>query len=230
METVILDNLPFPIDTDALIRRLLKKRGSTHVEDLTRLTGEAQSIARPKALYRVRYVKNRGDDYVVVGGVRLTSRVLRVNLEHAHRVFPYVATCGVELAAWASSQDDLLHRFWAEAISEVALRQARRAAHKHLVERYRPGQVSSMAPGSLADWPLEEQRGLFVLLGDTEDTVGVHLTDSMLMIPIKSASGIWFPAEASFESCQLCPRDRCPGRRAPYDVGLYERKYGKRAQ
>ena len=84
-----------------------------------------------------------------------------------------------------------------------------------------------MSPGSLADWPLQEQRQLFTILGNTWDTVGVRLTDSLLMVPIKSVSGIRFPTESSFESCQLCPRAQCPGRRAPYDAGLYDLKYRK---
>jgi hypothetical protein len=82
-----------------------------------------------------------------------------------------------------------------------------------------------MAPGSLTDWPLREQRPLFALLGDTEALVGVRLTDSCLMLPNKSVSGIRFPTEKHFESCQLCPRPDCPGRRAPYDADLYDRRY-----
>ena len=45
------------------------------------------------------------------------------------------------------------------------------------------------------------------------------------MVPTKSVSGILFPAEETFASCQLCPRDDCPNRRAPYDPELFERKY-----
>jgi predicted transcriptional regulator len=82
-----------------------------------------------------------------------------------------------------------------------------------------------MNPGSLTDWPLREQRALFSLLGDVQATVGVELTNSLLMVPTKSVSGIFFPAEESFASCQLCPREACPNRRAPYDPELYDRKY-----
>jgi hypothetical protein len=46
----------------------------------------------------------------------------------------------------------------------------------------------------------------------------------MLMIPVKSVSGIFFPTEIKFESCQLCPVARCTGRRAHYDPDL-EKKY-----
>jgi len=71
---------------------------------------------------------------------------------------------------------------------------------------------------------MEEQRKLFALLGDPVKEVGVELTESCLMIPVKSVSGIWFPAKIDFENCQLCSRENCPGRRAPYDENL-ARKY-----
>jgi hypothetical protein len=40
------------------------------------------------------------------------------------------------------------------------------------------------------------------------------------MVPLKSASGIYFPNETEFENCQLCPMEKCIGRRAPYDPDL----------
>ena len=75
--------------------------------------------------------------------------------------------------------------------------------------------------GFLCGW----ERQLFELLGNPKDTVGVRLTQSCLMVPNKSVSGIRFPIEESFETCQLCPREGCPGRKAPYDSGLYDRRY-----
>jgi hypothetical protein len=45
------------------------------------------------------------------------------------------------------------------------------------------------------------------------------------MLPIKTVSGIRFPKEGTYENCQLCPRQKCPGRKALYDEGLYQRKY-----
>jgi hypothetical protein len=83
-----------------------------------------------------------------------------------------------------------------------------------------------MNPGSLTDWPLDEQRQLFDLLGDTQELAGVCLTESLLMLPTKSVSGILFETESRFESCQLCPRVRCRARGAPYEPGLMESKYG----
>ena len=227
-DAVILDDIPFQLDLDSLMKRLRIRAGSSHVEDLRQIASEAEAIARPKALFRIAYIESKGDDHVVVDGVRLTSRVLRVNLEQAHRAFAFVATCGTEVADWAKAIDDMLRSFWADAICEVALRAAIQALNQHLAERYRPGRTSAMSPGSLADWPLQAQRSLFAILGNPEEAIGVTLSTSLLMIPTKSVSGIRFPTEESFESCQLCSREDCPGRRALYDEGLYDRKYAKR--
>jgi hypothetical protein len=229
-DTVILDDIPFQLDLDPLIKRLRIREGSSHVKELERIASEAETIARPKALFKIAYIESKGDDHVVVDGVRLTSRVLRVNLEQAHRVFAFVATCGTEVANWARSMDDMLRRFWADTISEVALRVSIQALDQHLTEQYRPGRTSAMSPGSLADWPLQAQRSLFAILGNPEEAIGVRLSDGLLMIPTKSVSGIRFPTEESFESCQLCSREGCPGRRARYDEGLYDRKYAKRVE
>jgi len=222
---VILNDIPFEPDLDQLLKRLRIKAGSRRVDDLKRMVSDAQAIAKPKALYEVSFIESRGDDYVVVDGVTFKSRVLVVNLSPVHRVFPYVATCGVELERWASSIDDLLQKYWADTISEMALRSATEALHEHLDKRYRPGKTSVMSPGSLPDWPLREQRPLFALLGDPERDIGVRLLDSLLMTPTKSVSGIRFSTEESFSSCQLCPRENCPSRRAPYDATLYDEKY-----
>ena len=225
MNSVIVDDIPFQVDRAAVARRLRIAEGSDYARELDRLATQAEQVARPKALYRLGFIDDRGDDYVVVNGVTLSSRILSVNLAQAYRVFLYVATCGTEIEQWARGLDDLLQRYWADALQESALRAASRALHRDLIDRYRPGKTATMAPGSLSEWPLSEQRPLFATMGDVQGAIGVQLSESMLMIPAKSVSGIRFPTTESFESCQLCPRVDCPGRRAPYDSGLYARKY-----
>ena len=181
----------------------------------------------PKAVYRECYVDSRTEDTVTVGGIVLKSRVLRVNMEQAHRAFAFLATCGAELEAWARSLDDMLEQYWATVLMEMALYQARQYLNARLGEVLPLDKSVVMNPGSLADWPIQQQRPLFNLIGSASDAIGVRLTESLLMTPAKSVSGIRFPTEAHFESCQLCPREGCPGRRAPYDRELYHRKYAR---
>lgn len=221
----LLDAIPFAPDLAGLMQRLRIRPGSSNCAEFERLFAEASPLAHPRALYRLASVGERGEDWVAVEGRRFVSRVLRVNLANAQRVFAYLATCGPELQAWADGIDDMLLRFWAEGIKEAALHCAMRALEADLEQRYRPGKTAVMSPGSLKDWPIQQQQGLFDLFENHQSQIGVRLTDSMLMIPTKSVSGVRFPTEETFASCQLCPRADCPNRRAPYTPELYQSRY-----
>jgi hypothetical protein len=226
MERHVLRTIPFQVDFPALVQRMRLRDESSEIDELRHLVEEAESTAQPKAMYAVASIESKSERGVVINGTDLTSRVLRVNLDAVHRVFPFVATCGAELDGWGqASEDRLLHRFWADEIKELALRAAIAFLGDHLAAHYFPGKVSHMNPGSLADWPLRQQRPLFAVLGDPQEEIGVRLTDSLLMVPMKSVSGIIFPVEVTFESCQLCQMQRCPNRRAPYDAELHDSKY-----
>ena len=226
-QLTILSDFPFVLDLAELLRRLRVAPDSADVGQLRQMADHAQKIARPKAAYRLAYVDSKEPDAVVVDKVRLTSRVLRVNLEEAHRVVGYVATCGRELHEWSESIPDVFERYWADEIKAMALGCALAACDAHQTKHLELGKTSRMNPGSLPDWPLTQQGPLFEILGDVRSAVGVELTGSFLMVPNKSVSGLRFPTETSFENCQLCPREVCPGRRAPYDPKLYERRYGQ---
>lgn len=224
-QPVLLEDIAFRPNVARLLEKARAEEGSRHAEQFTSLLAEAQAIAKPRAMYRVAYVEPTDDHSVTIGGVPFRSRVLRVNLDDVHRVFPYAATAGIELHQWMQSHDDFLVRYYADLISETALRSASAALKAHLDRVYGLGRTATMAPGSLADWPIYEQRPLFELLGDPQEAIGIRLTDSLLMIPSKSVSGIRFPVETTFESCQLCQRERCPSRKAPYDPHLYQSRY-----
>jgi len=220
----ILDNLKIDISLNEVCRRLHMGPDSD-VSEIQPLVGVANALIEPKALYDVRYIEAKLDDAVMVDGRRLKSRVLRKNLDPVERVFPFVITLGPKLGEKQADSSDLLDNFYLDTIGNVALNSARNQLKRHLKSQFALEKLSSMAPGSLPDWPIEEQAPLFQLLGDVDASIGVKLTDSMLMLPAKSIYGIYFPTEVSFFSCQLCPRERCESRKANYDPKL-ARKYG----
>jgi hypothetical protein len=224
MNLSVLDNIPLHINTASLKKLLRIGERNEYSEGIEDLVCAAQSVARPKAIYAGAFVESRNGDSVVIEGITFTSRVLRVNLEQTNRVFPFVATCGVELEEWSNSIEGMLNRYCADQIKELALEAAAKALEEDVATRYAAGCLAMMNPGSLPDWPVSEQRNLFGLLGEAAGKIGVRLTEGCVMFPVKSVSGILFPSEEGFESCQLCAR-QCPKRRAPYDEGLYERKY-----
>ena len=227
---IVLDTIPFRNNFDSLVKQTRVKKGTRYFDDLESLWREAQNFAEPKALYNQAFIETGGDDQVIVDGTPLKSRVLKVNLKNTHRVFPFVATCGTELDNWAKSLKDMLHSFFAEIIKQMALTAAVHYLDSHVKDHFSIEKIAFMTPGSLEDWPISEQRPLFEILGDVQGAIGVQLIDSLMMSPVQSVSGIIFPTEVTFESCQLCPREKCPGRRAPYDPDLYDKKYKKPQQ
>ncbi|HNQ35125.1 MAG TPA: vitamin B12 dependent-methionine synthase activation domain-containing protein [bacterium] len=224
-----LEAIPFRIAAARAAEKLNIAGDGEDFESLERLIAEAEAAGAPRAAYRVSYLDERHDEEVIIDRQRFRSRVLSVNLEKAHRVFPYVVTCGPELEDWSKRQSDPLFAYFADYIKQAALAASRKFAFGYIKETYRLSKFSTMAPGSLADWPIQEQRPLFDLLGPVRETTGVVLTESFLMLPTKSVSGILFPTGSSFASCMLCPREHCVGRSAPYDEKLYAEKYRKQA-
>jgi len=221
----VLDSIPFRLDVETVLKQLHQNKGNKYIGAIVQeLIEIVRPIAKPKAVYEVSYVENKNEDSVYIDGVRFTSRVLRVNLDKVERVFPYVATCGRELDEIAVPSDDYMKYYCLDVIKEMTLRSAISYLTDYLTRNYALGQMSRMHPGSLEDWPITQQKELFSIFGNVEDLVGVKLTESFLMIPVKSVSGICFPTEIRFESCQLCPREVCSGRRALYDPDLV-RKY-----
>jgi hypothetical protein len=222
MET--LTQITPTLDTTALLAQVHVAPDSEDAATVTGLIDQARAVARPKALYAEAFVEERGDDTVRIDGIIFTSRVLRRKLAGVERVFPYVATCGHELDGVALPAGDVLVQFWWDAIKAEILANARAHLLAHLTDRFRLGQTARMNPGSgdVDVWPIEEQRLLFALLGGVTPFIGVSLTASCLMIPNKTVSGLLFPTEEDFQTCQVCHRDPCPNRRAPFDAALWQ--------
>lgn len=225
MEYGVLDKIGFRPNIAFLAKHLHLKPESRTYSEFLRIVKEAVAAAKPKAAWRVGYIEENDQSSALINGIRFTSKVLCINLEPVHRVFFYLATCGEEMEAWSKGMPDMLYQFWADTLREAALKSASRALNDHLKTQYQLPKTSAMAPGSLEDWPITQQRQLFEAMDGLDQQIGVKLTDSYLMLPIKSISGIRFPSEDHFESCMLCPRENCPGRRAAYNAELYKSKF-----
>lgn len=216
-----VDNIPVNLDI-AEIKERLRIRDSEEIDSLLRT---AKSLIKAKAVYEVSYVDDRFEDAVIIDGTRFSSRVLCKNLDGVGRVFPYILTIDHGLEQNADASADILEKYYLDEIGNVALGSAREFLEDHLRSKFALDGLSFMSPGSLEDWPIEEQKPLFSVFKGAEESIGVRLTENLLMIPRKSVSGIYFPTELRFYSCQLCPRKGCPQRKAPYKEDLVE-QYG----
>lgn len=210
----ILDLDGIALSPEAVARRL--RFGDEAL--LRRLIEKAQSAVSPRAVYRAGFIDEKREDRVIIEGVLFISRVLRRNLDPVGRVFPFVLTLGKAADDLIDESGDLLEKYLLDQTLNLILRKARRRLEQHLCSTFALGNISSMSPGSLPDWPIEQQQPLFRLLPGVEDALGVRLTETFLILPRKSVSGVYFPSETTFLSCQLCPRDRCDSRKAAFDL------------
>jgi len=209
---------------------LLSLKQKTHApegeeERLLSLIAAAHPVIAARAVYKVSYIDSKAVHSVVIEGIPFKSKVLRKNLDPVERVFPYVVTIGSGVEDLEKSCGDVLEKYYLDLIGNAAVVKARDYLKESLAGRYGLGGLSCLGPGQLKDWPLEEQKRLFELVGDVESAIGVTLSDSFLMLPRKSLSGIYFPTETTFFACQICPREHCPSRKAKYNEEM-AKEYG----
>ena len=228
MEPVIFDEINFNPSAAKVLKKMRVKKASQQEENLKKMVEHARQIGRPKAMYLLAGIDEIHDTGVLINGIELKSRILSVNLQKVNRAFPYLATSGRELYDWKESQDDMLGKYYADEIGQMALQTAEKYLLNHLKNTYDLGQTATMNPGSLTDWPISAQKDLFKLLGNQEKSIGVELLDSMLMLPNRTVSGIRFASKEGYSNCELCPRDNCSHRRTAYDPKLIEIKYQKK--
>lgn len=219
---VVKKGLGIVLDFDTVAERL--RVPEDMFDEFRVIFDECAAVADPKFIYTHCPVSQDGH-VTRVGASTFTSHIMSVNFKDVKTAWPYISTCGRELYDLAVSKDDPLERFWADQISEQYLYEANALTMDAVKEASGAQILYSMNPGSLADFPIINQRPLFDLLGDVEALSGVWLTDTFLMMPYKSCSGIYFESEESFVNCALCPRAECPSRRAPYDEMQLHSRY-----
>jgi len=221
-----LDKIPITTTFEQALEKL-KIEDEDDIALVRGLFAAAKEIARPKVLYREAWVEEISGMNVRINGCTFESRVLAANLQNVHRVFAYVTTCGTEVDDWSAGEKDYVVSLWLDMIKGMFLQDANAYFRTYIKNAYQLEKVSAVNPGSgnKENWHISQQALLFSLIGGVKEEIGVTLTDSFLMVPIKSTSGLLYPSETEFSNCALCGRENCSGRRVPFDRQLYEKTF-----
>ncbi len=220
-------DIPFDLEVASILKRMRLRRTNPRLEEIAReLVEAARRVARPSAIYRVSRARVIDIETVEVDGVGFTSRALSRNLRGQETVYPFIATAGRELDGLPLPPGDVMRQYYLDLIKTVVLVRGVDCLAERIRERYSMDFVTHMNPGELEDWPITELRPLFSLFGGAERQIGVTLTESGVMKPEKSRSGIMFNSPSRFVSCLLCTQVRCPGRRAKYNPVMAEEWLG----
>lgn len=190
-------------------------------DDAITLYEVAAKKLQPKVMLKELFIDAHGEHdglpTITIGDTTFKGKALKV-LQDVNRVMAYVTTCGNEMETFDLSSLDMLAFYWIDMVKNQALSTARKSMFAYCSEQLGITKPLSVNPGSgnVDIWPISQMQGLFKLMGGGHQ-VGVSLTESSLMVPNKTISGLIFAsADSDYESCAYCERERCPNRRVPF--------------
>lgn len=219
MRLEVVDNIPLNISLGEFIE--LKKIRRVDEKEVQKILEVGVSLAKPKALLAFTNVKRIDGLKVYVGGEHMfESKILSDRLRVGQPIVVYVVTVGgdVERKASELAKESVIKAFVLESVGDYLLSKAREHV-KGIVECRLGGKVSSFAPGTGRGdlFDIKQQEVIFKMIEPWKH-IGVNLTESFLMVPRKSSSGI-FAVSEEYVACMYCPR-KCENRRKPF-VGTY---------
>ena len=198
--------------------------GSTHFsEDLERLLSEAGSHACIEGGYRVfppGSVSIEREGFRVEGEYFDTGRVIAGPLRGAETLAFFVATAGAGITEWSRrvmQEQDYLQAYFIDALgSELVEKAADWLEEQVIAWSGERGQATTnrYSPG-YCGWSVSEQHKFFSLLPGK--FCGISLTDSALMQPEKSVSGVVGIGGRSKKrayGCSICTLENCFRRHA----------------
>lgn len=158
------------------------------------LAGELTSICKAHAGYKIVEGKRNGSSSIICDGIVFhTGTIIADAMDQTSMTAVFTVTLGNKSEEWLEAvkmDDNIMHEFVANSIASVfvdGITEVLISFLKAECDREGLNITNNYSPG-YCGWPLEEQRLLFPLLPD--DISGITLTDSCLMLPIKSVSGI----------------------------------------
>jgi hypothetical protein len=166
-----------------------------------------------RAGYRLVEVKksnNRGDG-LYLGDVFFTmQKIVTGQIRKAEKAVVFVCTIGPEMESWAkrlSKDGNEVRGFIIDSIASVAVEKATDLLHDHIEQEMETRGLritNRYSPGYCA-WSVSEQHLLFSFL--PANFCGITLTESSLMVPIKSVSGVIGVGSAVKRTGYMC--DKC---------------------
>ena len=177
-------------------------------------------IIEPTVSYVIKNIDFIIGNYIVCeDDIVLKSQVLAKVLENAHKVAIFTLTISNPLEDITSQLAEDGHMRQASVLDAIGSNAAEKVADALQKRIRRVVSIQGMetsrrfSPG-YCDWDVSQQKMLFQALDG--DQAGIRLTDSFLMIPRKSISGIIGIGPSgtmNYQPCKTCDKANCTGRR-----------------
>lgn len=179
---------------------------------------ECKSISRPACGYRILSVnkEHTSPESIAIGDIRFNcQKIVKARLNNADLVAIFSCTIGSEMETYASrcfEEGDAVKGHFADVVASAAVELLTDLLHNHIAESILTQQLNvtnRFSPG-YCGWPVSEQRTLFSFF--PENFCGIKVTDSSLMLPKKSTSGIigiGSSVKREPYTCNRCSRKEC---------------------
>ncbi len=206
--------------SDILCKLKVDQEKQQFVETAEKAYQAARSMVRPGIVYQRHPVRRADCPSLDIGEVTFANNALYYNLAETAECVIYLMTLGPDFTVTPDDPSDYLLGYYLDLIGNIFLRNLRKQLIANLAREYDASPLSRMSPGSTEVFPLAESDKLFAVLGDEAGEIGVSLSDSHLMLPFKTVSGILFHKEERYVDCLLCQQTDCEARQAQYDPHL----------
>jgi hypothetical protein len=179
-------------------------------EQIDSVVAEALACLQPRGVYSLYRLSDRSAHSLKLGNSTILGNIGEY-LEHADHVAVFAVTVGNEishLAGSAGKNGDPFSAWIMDAVGSWAAEGAADALMLRVRRHLRGGQDLTLrySPG-YCGMDIRQQAKLFQLM--PADSVGVRLLPSMLMVPLKSISGLVGIAPQQAVSCYRSPCDIC---------------------
>jgi len=179
---------------------------------------DSKSKIEIKAGYRITDVQNSKEDFngLTIGGKYFSlQKIVTGILKKSENVAVFSLTIGAAMETKSKEllkSGDLVHGYIYDAVASITVEACADTLHEHIKEKMllKNHKVTNRYSPGYCNWKVDEQHLLFSLL--PKNFCGISLTESALMIPIKSISGIIGAGEKvkySEYSCSDCNIKDC---------------------
>lgn len=188
------------------------------LQEIDKVLREVKSFLKPSFCYFVKYGALDLEQYTLtIEDTTLSvGKIIARQLRGAEAYAFFVCTAGMDFEDYQRElmrKGDMVRVFIADALGSVIAEKAADRMEESLqmnIDKLGWKHTNRFSPG-YCSWHVSQQQLLFPLFG-TLEPCGVHLSDSSLMTPIKSVSGVIGvgPNVRHLDyTCGLCDFDKC---------------------
>lgn len=170
-----------------------------------------RGLCKIRAAYRVVDVSAKKDYSLSVNNIMFDlNKTVTSQLKNAQKLAVFICTIGAQMETWSSqlfSEGDGVKAHFVDTIASVAIEKATDVLHDLIEQKMVEKGLSvtnRFSPG-YCGWPVSEQHLLFSFF--PSGSCGIELTESALMLPRKSTSGIMGIGSSVKKEPYFC--DRC---------------------